>query len=398
MKKVFLVLSLIGNFAFGQEIKIESDFPGGNIIISKITQDTAYIKPDLSLNEREWFHWYFKTLNISGKRVTFKFEQNNVFTKYGPAYSINNDRTWKWYGESRITNNSFTYSFNEEDTIAYFSVSIPYTEKNFNEFLSNVKNPDLIEKSTLCLTDEGRKVEKILISPSGDEPKQRVVITARHHACESSASFVLEGIIESVLNEKNLEYLRENVEFLILPFMDKDGVENGEQGKYRAPRDHNRDYDSVSLYQTTATIRNQIPEWGDGKIVMTLDIHSPWVLGGDNETIYMVGVEYSQFEKEQMKFSHLLEKNAWEDLKYYHKNFMPFGVSWNTNKNYSQGLSFMEWGLTLNGVLMSTTLEIPFANVSGATFSADGGRGFGKTVAYSIKEYLQSISAKNEFD
>lgn len=391
LKKIFIFLLLFGGIANGQEIIVKSDFPGGNILLSKVSQDTVHLKPDLSFTDGSWFHWYFKTSNITNKKVTFQFEQNNVFGKYGSAYSINNNNSWKWYGENRVSDNSFTYTFSKNDTIAYFSVSIPYTEKNLSDFFLELNNVELLSIETLCLSFENRVIEKVIISPSSSETKKKVIITARHHACETSASFVLEGIIESILNEKDLEYLRKNIEFLIIPFMDKDGVENGEQGKNRIPRDHNRDYDHISIHNSTATLRSTLPQWGEGKIAVAIDIHSPGINGADNEVLYMVGQANDIIVKNQIQFSKLLEQYSIGDMKYYHTNFLPFGVRWNTDKNYTKGLTFSKWAISLDGITMASTLEVPYANISGIPFSKDAAREFGKAIAYSLKDYLELV-------
>lgn len=382
---------LFGGVATGQKIKVLSDFPGGNILLSKISQDTVRLKPDLSFTDGEWFHWYFKTSNITDKKITFRFEQNNVFAKYGPAYSINNDNNWKWYGENRVSNDSSTYTFSKEDTIAYFSASIPYTQKNLTDFFLKLNNSELLNVDTLCFSKENRAIEKIIIPASSNKPKKKVIITCRHHACETSASFVLEGIIESILNEKDLEYLRENIEFLIIPFMDKDGVENGEQGKNRIPRDHNRDYDSISIHNSTAALRSALPKWGRGKMAVALDIHSPGIAGGYNEALYLVGTADSIVEKRQIQFSKLLEQYSKGEMKYYHADFLPFGVSWNTDKNYTKGLSFTKWAISINSITMAAALEVPYANISGVPFSKDAARVFGRAIAYSLNDYLELI-------
>lgn len=391
MKSIGFILIFISSIVIGQDIKVTSDFPGGNILISSgMSGDTIILNPDWHLSSREWFHWYFKVSNIADKKVTFMFEQDQVFGKYGPAYSINNDKSWKWYGENRIENNGFTYKFNEKDTIAYFSVSMPYTEVNFQAFYSKLNNAGLARIDTLCFSKENRVIEKILISPPLNGPKHRVVITARHHASETSANYVLEGIIESILNESDLEYLRNNIEFLIVPFMDKDGVENGEQGKRRIPRDHNRDYDSISIHRSTNALRTFVPHWGGGKVAIALDIHSPYITGEGHEVIHLVGSDNFINQQSEVKFSRLLEKNSRGEMKSYHTNFLPYGESWNTAGNVTEGSTFSRWGLSLEGILLSTTLEVPYANISGVPFSKDGARIYGKAVAYSIMEYLMS--------
>ena len=393
MRSIILTIIIFQLFSIcyvnGQNnIKVSSDFPGGNIIVNKISGDTVWLEPDLSLTKGKWFYWYFKISNISGKRISFKFTDNNLFAKYGPAYSINNDKTWKWYGENRVENNSFSFSFSEQDTIAYFSVAFPYTEKDLYEFLSNLNNKDLLKIDTLCFSPEKRIIEKIVILPLIKTPAIKVLITARHHACEVMANYVVEGIIESILNERDLKYLRENVEFLIIPFMDKDGVENGEQGKNRIPRDHNRDYINKSIHNSTATLRAAVPNWSEGKLKIALDIHCPWIKGKGNEFIYLVGNSDSTIEKKQIVFSKLLEKNSIGEIKLYHNDFLPFGVDWNTGNNYSKGMSFGKWAGKIKGISMASTIEFPYSNVWGIQVSKDGARIFGKAIAYSIKNFL----------
>lgn len=392
-KSIYWIIPVIFiNLAHGQEsVKVTSDFTGGNIVVDNIDKDTVWLNPDLSHTDGPWFYWYFKASNINGKTITFKFNHENVFAKYGPGYSINNDQDWKWYGEHRIQGNSFTYSFSEQDSIAYFSMAFPYTQGDFNTFLSALRNHRSLIIDSLCQSPEGRLIEKVILPSNADSPRFKVLITARHHACEMMASYVLEGIIESILNDRNLSYLRDHVEFLIIPFMDKDGVEHGEQGKNRIPRDHNRDYIGESSHNSTATLRKLIPEWSEEKLKIALDLHCPWIYGKPNEDIYLVGSSDPEMEKNQITFSKMLEKNAVGDLRLFHRNFIPFGTSWNTSDNYSKGKSFSRWAGSLNGISLAGTIEFPYANVSGVPVSKDGARRFGKAIAISMNEYLESL-------
>jgi len=106
VKRILLLIPLFF-FAVGltysqAEPVISSDVAGGNIIVVKTAGDTLWLKPDLSETEGEWFYWYFKVSNIRGKEIFFQFMLDNQFTAYGPAYSINNNNNWKWYGENRV--------------------------------------------------------------------------------------------------------------------------------------------------------------------------------------------------------------------------------------------------------------------------------------------------------
>ena len=92
-----------------------------------------------------------------------------------------------------------------------------------------------------------------------------------------------------------------------------------------------------------------------------------------------------------MVFSRLLEGYSFGEIKSYHKDFLPFGVDWNTNNNYAKGISFSKWASTLEGIDLAASIEFPYANVSGIQVSKDGAGIFGKAIAYSIRDYLESI-------
>ena len=384
---VFLLIPAVR--AAGQpSLKVTADFPGGNVVVKSITNDTVRFEPDLAHTEGLWFYWYFKISGISGKTVTFVSGHNNVFTKFGPAYSINNDHTWKWYGENRVDRNSFTYTFTAKDTVAWFSMAFPYTDQDFIKFVSHVPNGCLLVMDTLGLSEEKRVIRKVMIPALSGEPMHRVLITARHHACEMMASYVLEGIIRAVLNDRNLQYMRDHTEFMIIPFVDTDGVENGDQGKNRIPRDHNRDYDGTSVHASTAAMRQTVPGWSAGILKVALDLHCPWIHGDYNECIYSVGNSDPEKQQRQVVFSKLLENNVRGELKYDHNDFLPFGKSWNTVNNYTKGIGFTRWAGSLDGIGVATTLEFPYANISGTMVSKDNSRVFGEAVAYTIQEYL----------
>ena len=371
---------------------ISADFPGGNIVVVKTHSDTIWLKPDLSETEGNWFYWYFKASNIAGETLFFQFTLDDQFTSFGPAYSINNNETWKWYGENQVHNNGFSYSFTQADTVAWFCTAFPYTGNNLDAFVDRLNSGDQLLRDTLCISSENRVIEKLSIRPPKGQPAAKVLITARHHACEMMANYVLEGIIESIFNEVELAYLREKVEFLIIPFMDKDGVENGEQGKNRKPRDHNRDYEGPSLYPSTAALREGIPVWSDGKLKIAMDLHCPWIKGKYHEWIYLVGKEEPGMAAEQVRFSEILEDHTTGDLKFRSGDFLPYGTAWNTGKSYIKGRSFSQWAATMENISLSTTLEFPYANVLEIPVSKDNARAFGKAVSYAIMDYLKGLS------
>ena len=76
-------------------------------------------------------------------------------------------------------------------------------------------------------------------------------------------------------------WFRSHGDFFIVPFVDKDGVEDGDQGKNRRPHDHNRDY-KLRIYPEVRAITERLPAWSDSKPLFFLDMHCPWLRGGDD--------------------------------------------------------------------------------------------------------------------
>lgn len=56
-----------------------------------------------------------------------------------------------------------------------------------------------------------------------------IVFLARQHPGETYSSFALEGIINFLMDKTELDGLKKNFQFVIIPFMNPDGVKYGNQ-------------------------------------------------------------------------------------------------------------------------------------------------------------------------
>ena len=357
-------------------------------MVEKIENDTVFVRPDLRDTDGDWFYWNFKVTCGQGQKLFFKFPRSNVFAKFGPGMSRDSGKSWHWLGGGSIVGNGFSFSFSPMDTLVQFCVAFPYVQSHLQYFLDNLENVEILRQDTLCISRKGRAVEKIFIPPT-QEVKSRVLVTARHHACEMMANFVVEGILESLLNDSDLLWARENIEFCIIPFVDKDGVEDGDQGKNRRPRDHNRDYADESIHYTTAAIREQIPTWSQGASTLALDIHCPWIRGDRNENIYIVGSQDSANAVEQQWFAEIVEKTHQGDLPFFAADYLQFGTEWNKMGNYKKGHSFTRWADSLPFVPLSACIEFPYAAVHDQQVRIEGARQFGRSLALSLQKYIQ---------
>ncbi len=210
--------------AFAQEtLQIDADIPGGNIIVDKIDGDTVSLHQDLRDTPGHWFYWQFRVQGAQGRTLRFQFTKGNVIGVLGPAMSLDGGETWSWLGKDSVNNTSFQFSFPSDANDVRFCVSIPYLEKDLRKFLIRYASNTALELGTLCETKKGRKVERLGIGKG----RVKILLTARHHACEMIASYVLEGILEEAMSDtESGKWYRHNAEILAIPFMDKDGVED----------------------------------------------------------------------------------------------------------------------------------------------------------------------------
>ena len=303
----------------------------------------------------------------SGQTLTFEFTDGDVFSSQGPC--CNDGSGWIFLGPDVIKNNSFHFKFPERAKRYYFAFTIPYTNIELEKFL--VETPEITSES-LAFTKEAREVKMIcLIS---DTRKYNVLLTARHHACEAAASFVLEGIFEFWLQDAEL---RRDIDLRSVPFADTDGVCKGDQGKNRIPHDHYMDYGPF-IYAMPLALIETIPLWPP--TVVALDLHDPYL---KEKSIFFVGANQGQ-EKIDC-FTEILKKRQIGPLRYDGSADIPFGSGWNTDALSLSNTRYLRDNKLAD---MAATIEIPYAQAGNTVISPEKLRAFGHDLGRSIKEYI----------
>jgi len=374
---------------------IDCAYPGGNLIVDGIEGDTVSIRQDLRDTPRWWFYWNFRVRGAAGRTLTFRFADRSPIGVRGPALSDDDGATWRWLGREAVTESSFSYTFPRGPSNVRFAFAMPYQAADLRRFLKTRVSKHLGAKR-LTKTRKHRDVELLRFGDLHGDARHRVLLTARHHACETMASYALEGVIDAALAETDDgRWLRNNVEFLAVPFMDKDGVEDGDQGKSRAPFDHNRDYSDESIYPSVRALRKLAPSWAGGKMRLGIDLHCPYISGGgdapgSNERIYFVELPSAHQREQLEKFSRVLEKVQSGTLVYDPKHNLPFGRGWNTAEGAGVGRNSASWMASLPGVCFATTLELPYAEADGKVVTRESARAFGQDLARAIAAYLRA--------
>jgi len=378
----------------GPSFTVDANYPGGNIVVEGIEGDTVRLHPDLRDTEGWWFYWGFRVRGAQGRSLTFAFSGRSPIGVRGPAVSTDGGESWSWLGAEAVKEGLFRCDFPADAQEVRFCFAIPYQEQNLREFIAAYKDRPGLSVQELCKTSRGRSVERLHVGRLDGEAPHRVLLTARHHACESMADYVMEGILETALADSDDGcWFRRNVEIVAIPFMDKDGVEEGDQGKNRVPRDHNRDYIGQSVHASVAALRTFVPNWSDGRLVAAFDLHCPYMSGPNNEVIYIVGSDDERMWRQQQEFGRLLETIQSGPLVYRASDNLAFGKAWNTDDNVGVNKSCSRWASDLEGIRLVATFEFPYANAGGLPVTVEGARAFGRSLAKALRSYLERLDA-----
>lgn len=192
------------------------------------------------------------------------------------------------------------------------------------------------------------------------------------------------------------QWISDNVALLIVPLVDKDGVEAGDQGKNRQPHDHNRDYGANDgIYASVRAIREILMDPATGQFDVVLDLHCPWISGSFNERISFVGSHNPETWNSTLVLSEQLEYAARSSLPYRKDWNLPFGTEWNTDENLTSldgrgapQQSMVRFLEDVPHVGLQATLEIPYANVDGEEVNTRTARQFGGDLAHALQRYL----------
>lgn len=367
-------------------MQIDGEFPGGNVIVDRIVGDEVYFRPDLRDTEGHWFYWCLRVKDARGRRLVFRPTLENILTVRGPAISVDGGWYWKWLPKSAMApDRSFTVDIPEAVDEVRLSMAMPYGQAQLEAFAA--RHAKDIRVSELCRSRKTAAVACWQIGPPVERAAHRVVLTARHHCCEMTASYVLEGLIDAVLHSRDT-WWRDQVSVTVVPFVDWDGVSAGDQGKNRVPRDHNRDYDGESIYPESVAIQHRVAHLAEAGLDAVLDFHCPWIHGDEHEHIYMVGLENPARWREQQRFGKILERSVRGELKYRCAHDVPFGQSWNNPSNYTRGKSFIGWAAGLAGTRLCSTFEIPYAVVGEQILDQANASAFGGDLAAALRTYL----------
>ena len=348
---------------------VDADFTGGNILVEGIEGDHVRVERDVRDTGRDWFYWAFRVTGAAGRTLTFTFPSVLRIGFYGPAVSHDLEN-WTWL-DQKDDAYSFTYTFAENENEVYFAHHMLYHPERFMRFAADRG----LAVKTLCRTRGGNELPMVEFG----EGERTIVLTARHHCCESTGNYVLEGALESLVGS-----VPDGYRVFCVPFVDYDGVMAGDQGKDRVPHDHARDYIDDPIYPEIAAMMSYMKKH---HAVFAFDFHSPYHWGEGNDFVYLI-----------KKFENKLDRlNRFGDLfmASLEEGSMPYRREWDyepgTRWNAPEMPNLVCFVNKLPEADIAMTLETTYFGRPGTVkFSTDGAVALGRAFGNAIKKYIGS--------
>lgn len=355
------------------DFHLDQNFEGGNYKLNYRGNDVIEISPDLRDTRGTWFYWNFKATSDTDRTVTFKLSGCDVLIgNSGVLYSTDEGESWNYMSET-AKGTEFSYDFEAGKTV-WFTCVMPYQLSDLNNYLDKIKDKKNVEISTLCESEEGREVPLIVV---GDKSAEKAVFfTARHHSCESTASYMLEGIVDYLISVSDTSPIFDDYCFYIVPMVDIDGVVNGDQGKERMPHDHNRDYVD-GLYAPVRGVK-ALAETLDVEFAM--DIHCPYLQDYGPYFSYSTDVEDAV-----LKLHNMLIAASTADTT---PNKILYEDGWNRPDPATSNAQMKGWFNRIAGASFAATFEIPYSGDVGDEYTPERMISFGELTADTILDYL----------
>lgn len=350
-------------------MRIDIDFPGGNIELAGIDGDCVIIRNQLRDTRRDWFYWAFRVRGAAGRTLKFIFDHKTRVGYHGAALS-HDLAHWSWSGNRFETDKEegFEYTFADDEDCVYFAHDMVYSTAMFDSLADELR----LKKIPFAASPKGRTIYAYELG----EGSNVLLLTARHHACESTGNYLLEGMLRSLAEE-----LPRDTRVLSIPFVDLDGVCDGDQGKNRIPHDHNRDYIDNPIYDVCKKLMEL------RNIIASFDFHSPYHMGSKRDNYTYLCLKDNIAAEEA--FSKYLKEAVDADpisFTYDPANDMPPNTGWNSGQTPTCSRYFASRA----SLGLAMTVETAYFGRPGNEFTQERGTAIGKAFGRAIRQYINN--------
>jgi murein tripeptide amidase MpaA len=214
-------------------MRISSNFDSGNINVIRAQQADDIqlsIRKDKQSDFYQWFHFKLDSTPMVTHKISIVDLKNSAYPDGWINYQVvaSYDRQ-EWFRiEAEFDGDVLTFEHTPEYEHCYFAYFAPYSYEMHLDLLAWAQNSFNCRQEFLGETIDGRDMSLLVIGQL--EPhKKSIWITARQHPGESMAQWLVEGLLERLLDEDDglARFLLDNAVFYVVPNMNPDGSARG---------------------------------------------------------------------------------------------------------------------------------------------------------------------------
>ena len=271
-----------------------TDFEGAsaeNIQINSNGKEVVFSIPrDPGGDEHLWFYFKLEADNPIKPKITVKEPSKTHFFDWSTVRPVVSEDGRNWQRAKKIEykftppwkikrpdkKDKFSFYSPISSKTLYVAYSFPYTMENFKEYLESIQEDTRVSVTSIGKSDGNRDILWMTMASSNNslEEKEEIWIIAREHPGETPASYVLEGLIHSLLNSDYGQALLDKYTFQIVPLLNIDGVIDGNYYRNKKGERLDLGWGKDKPKEIELLLSRMRPSFESGKVKLLLSLHS----------------------------------------------------------------------------------------------------------------------------
>ena len=228
---------------FNNKISISGNFDGGNPKdpnnIIQTAPNSFTIIPFSEDNDPNYkFRLDAKIINRSAVtrkvKIHIQWQEDTYNTLRDYVFLKNAKSDWR-YLPAHLNGTESVIELDFPPGETYLCLHPKYNYQDYVDFVSSVPESELIKKTLVGRTAEGRELWMIKLSTKQSPAKKKILLTARIHPYETAGSYCIEGIVDYFTNHNSpfktqnskLKIALSPFTFYLIPMANPDGVFHG---------------------------------------------------------------------------------------------------------------------------------------------------------------------------
>lgn len=283
-------------------MRITSNFDSGNIQVIRAEQPDDIqlaINKDNQSDFFQWFHFKLDSTPFINHKLTIQNVDKAAYPDGWQNYQAvaSYDREEWFRVDTEFDGTNLHIDHTPEHDITYFAYFAPYSYERHLDLISWAQTCFDCRHEHLGETLDGRDMS-LLVVGQPEEGKKKIWITARQHPGETMAEWLIEGLLERLLDEDDGvgRSLLDKAVLYIVPNMNPDGSVRGHLRTNANGANLNREWQSPSQENSPEVlyVLNKMQQTG---VDMFLDVHGDealpynFVAGSEGTPSYNARIE-----------------------------------------------------------------------------------------------------------